>query len=53
MVRGAARVWIGSFDCESYAKGIKLERSADVYIGALRARVASPHARAASRLQRR
>jgi hypothetical protein len=45
MIRGASRVWIGSFDCTSYSKGMKLARASDVYVGAFRARRASPHAR--------
>ena len=45
MVRKASRLWIGALDCESYAKAMRLTRSQDIYIGALTARVTSPHER--------
>jgi hypothetical protein len=44
MIRNSKQVRIGSFNCESYCKGVKIDGSSDVYVGALVAHVASPHA---------
>lgn len=45
MIRAAAGVSIGSFDCSSYSRGMSILASRDVHVGRLRARGRSPHAR--------
>jgi hypothetical protein len=44
MIQDAARIRIGSFDCTSYSKGVRINRSEDVTIGQLTARTTSPNA---------
>ena len=52
LIHRAADVWIGSFDCVSYCKGLRIDESSDVHVGRLAARKTSPHGGAQSRLQR-
>lgn len=44
MAREAKRLWIGSIECESYSKALKIDHADSVYVGALRTRVISPKA---------
>lgn len=44
LVHRAARVRIGSFECKSYSKGMRISRSRDVTIGRFRAAASSPNA---------
>ena len=44
MVNEASRLRIGSFECASYSKGFRINRSQDIYIGRFHAHTASPNA---------
>jgi hypothetical protein len=44
LVRNATNLRIGSLECESYSKALKLDRSEDVYVGLIRTRITSSKA---------